>query len=204
MHREMLQINKIEGIKPLGKSKNKKQIVLSHTSRKAQDFVVSLTSRYNGENPYLPHYLITRDGEVYDIIPPDTYSSFLEVDTNTKHVINICLENLGWLQKNPLSNAYVNWIGNIYNNGVYEKKWRNHFFWQPYTKEQIKSLGFLINDLCEKFDIPKTLVGHNVKVNGVEKFEGIVSKSNYDSESTDLSPAFDFEELKKMIENESV
>jgi hypothetical protein len=41
-------------------------------------------------------------------------------------------------------------------------------------------------------------------VDGIEKFEGIVSKSNYDSEYTDLSPAFDFEELKKLLEDESV
>jgi len=61
-------------------------------------------------------------------------------------------------------------------------------------------LGSLIEELCNDFNIPKTLIGHNVKVDGVEKFEGIVTKSNYDSTHTDLSPAFDFDELKKLLE----
>jgi N-acetyl-anhydromuramyl-L-alanine amidase AmpD len=200
----MIQIQKIEGLKPQGKYKRKKQIVLCHSSRVAQDYLSSLMYRYNGKNPHLPHYLIKRDGDIINIIPPDTYSKFLDADTNTKGFIVICLENLGWMRKNPLSGSYVNWIGNIYNQGIFEKKWRNHFFWQPYTEIQIKVLSELINELCERFDIPKTCIGHNVKIDGIERFEGIVSKSNYDSDYTDLSPAFDFEELKKLIENESV
>lgn len=200
----MLPIQKIEGIKPQGKYKRKKQIVLCHSSRVTQDYLNALKYRYNGNNPYLPHYVINRDGEVFNIIPSDTHSKFLEVESFNKSVIVICLGNLGWMKKNPLSGAYVNWIGNIYNQGIFEKKWRNHFFWQPYTDKQIKNLSILISNLCDEFNIPKTCIGHNVKVDGIEKFEGIVSKSNYDSEYTDLSPAFDFEELKKLLEDESI
>jgi N-acetyl-anhydromuramyl-L-alanine amidase AmpD len=200
----MLQIQKIEGLKPQGKFKRKKQIVLCHSSRDAKDYLNALKYRYNGNNPYLPHYFINREGEIFNLIPPDTHSKFLEVESFNKSVIVICLENLGWMKKNPLSGAYVNWIGNIYNQGIFEKKWRNHFFWQPYTKIQIENLSLLISDICVEFNIPKTCIGHNVKVDGIEKFEGIVSKSNYDSEYTDLSPAFDFEELKKLLEDESV
>jgi N-acetyl-anhydromuramyl-L-alanine amidase AmpD len=200
----MLQIQKIEGLKPQGKFKRKKQIVLCHSSRDGKDYLNALKYRYNGNNPYLPHYFINREGEVFNLIPPDTHSKFLEVESFNKSVVVICLENLGWMKKNPLSGAYVNWIGNIYNQGIFEKKWRNHFFWQPYTKIQIENLSLLISDICVEFNIPKTCIGHNVKVDGIEKFEGIVSKSNYDSEYTDLSPAFDFEELKKLLEDESV
>jgi len=200
----MFQIQKIEGLKPQGKFKRKKQIVLCHSSRDAKDYLNALKYRYNGNNPYLPHYFINREGEIFNLIPPDTHSKFLEVESFNKSVIVICLENLGWMKKNPLSGAYVNWIGNIYNQGIFEKKWRNHFFWQPYTKIQIENLSLLISDICVEFNIPKTCIGHNVKVDGIEKFEGIVSKSNYDSEYTDLSPSFDFEELKKLLEDESV
>jgi N-acetyl-anhydromuramyl-L-alanine amidase AmpD len=200
----MIQIEKLQGFKPQGKYKRKKQIVLCHSSRVAQDYLSSLKYRHNGNNPYLPHYVINRDGQVLSLIPPDSYSKFLETDSHNKSVIVICLENLGWLKKNPLSGYYVNWIGNIYNQGIFEKKWRNHFFWQPYTDIQIEVLSELVGHLCETFEIPKTCIGHNVKVNGVERFEGIVSKSNYDSDYTDLSPAFNFEEFKKIIENESI
>ena len=100
--------------------------------------------------------------------------------------------------------SYINWIGNIYSEGVYERKWRGHFFWDPYTDSQMKSLQQLCLALCERFDIPKTTIGHNVKVDNVEFYEGIVTRSNYSSEVTDLSPAFDYEEFLKVLENESV
>jgi len=196
----MVEIQDLTGFKSIGKNKKKKQIVLCHTSRDVKDYLVSLQTRYNGKNPYLPNYVVDREGNIINIIPPDTYSKFLETESFNTDVIIICLENLGWLRKNPLSGAYVNWIGNIYNEGIYERKWRGHFFWQPYSKKQLSSVGALIDELCNDFNIPKTLIGHNVKVDGVEKFEGIVTKSNYDSSYTDLSPAFDFEEMKKILE----
>jgi len=196
----MVETQNLTGFKYTGKNKRKKQIVLSHSSRNVRDYLVSLKTRYNGNNEYLPNYIIDREGNIMNIIPPETYSKYLDMGPSDKNVITICLENLGWLRKNPLYGGYVNWIGNIYNEGIYERKWRGHFFWQPYTEKQLDSLGSLIEELCNQFNIPKTLIGHNVKVDGVEKFEGIVTKSNYDSTYTDLSPAFDFDELKKILE----
>ena len=54
----------------------------------------------------------------------------------------------------------------------------------------------------KKFKIDKKFVGHNTKVSGVERYEGITTRSNYDSKYTDLSPAFDYELFSKLIENE--
>jgi len=196
----MVEIQDLTGFKYVGKNKRKKQIVLCHSSRNVRDYIISLRSRYNGNNPYIPNYVIDREGNIFNLIPANTYSKFIDEEAFNKNVITISLENLGWLRKNPLSGAYVNWISNIYNEGIFERKWRGHFFWQPYTKKQINSMGTLISELCDEFSIPKTLIGHNVKVDGIEKYEGIVSKSNYDSTYTDLSPAFDFEELKKILE----
>ena len=97
---------------------------------------------------------------------------------------------------------YVNWVGNIYNGRIIERKWRNHFYWQPYTETQIQNLSKLVITLCDRFGIPKTTIGHNVKVDGVERFNGITTKSNYDNSYTDLSPAFNFDEFLKKIEHE--
>ena len=44
-------------------------------------------------------------------------------------------------------------------------------------------------------------VGHNTYISGIELFEGIAYRSNYNKEMTDLSPAWDFENLKNKIEN---
>jgi hypothetical protein len=50
--------------------------------------------------------------------------------------------------------------------------------------------------------INSTVIGHNTKINGVHKFEGVVTRSNFTTDKTDLSPAFNFEEFLKKIEHE--
>ena len=195
----MVEVLELKEFKPVGKSRKKKQILLTHTSRNIQDYISSLKNRYNGEYKKLPNYVISRKGDIIQIIPSDTYSKYLKVASYNKQSIIISLENLGWLRKNQLTDGYINWIGNIYKDKVYERKWRGHFFWQPYTDEQMTSLSNLINDLCDKFEIPKTTIGHNVKMDKIEKFNGIASYSNYSVERTDLNPSFNFEQLKKNI-----
>jgi hypothetical protein len=64
------------------------------------------------------------------------------------------------------------------------------------------SLVLLCEKLCLEFSIPRKSVGHNTKFEGIKNFDGIVSRSNYDSRFTDLNPSFDFELFKKEIEYE--
>jgi hypothetical protein len=47
-----------------------------------------------------------------------------------------------------------------------------------------------------------TCVGHNTKTNRMETFDGIFTRSNFDENYTDVSPAFDFEYFIKKLENE--
>jgi N-acetyl-anhydromuramyl-L-alanine amidase AmpD len=126
----------------------------------------------------------------------------METSVVNKQSIIICLENLGWLRKNPLTSYYVNWIGDIHKERIYERKWRGHYFWQPYSEKQYKSLSGLVVELCDIYDIPKLNIGHNVIVEKIENFKGIVTKSNYDREYTDINPSFDFEKFEKLINNE--
>ena len=189
----MTLINTIDGFKPSGRYKRKRQIVLTHTSRNIIDYISSLKYRYNGDNKKLPHFIIDREGKIYNLIPTNTYGEYLDIISYNKTSVIISLENLGWLRKNPLKNNYVNWIGNEFNGDIYERKWRGYHFWQPYTEEQIKSMSNLIDLICEEYDIPKHSIGHNVKVDKIEKFNGITTRSNYDSDFTDLNPAFDFD-----------
>ena len=121
-----------------------------------------------------------------------------------KNSIIISLENFGWLEKEPLTNQYVNWIGDIYKGEVYEKKWRDYFFWHPYTNNQIESTAYLCMNLFKEIPIKQNFIGHNTKINGIEKFEGVCTRSNYDSESTDINPSFNFELFIKKIENEQL
>ena len=119
-----------------------------------------------------------------------------------KNSIVICLENLGWLQKEPLKDYYVNWIGDIYKGKAFEKKWRDYFFWDPYTEEQINSTVELSKKLFEELGIRRNIIGHNTKINGIEKYEGVTTRSNYESIFTDVSPSFSFEEFIKKVDNE--
>ena len=114
--------------KEKGVNNKKKQIILTDTKRDYKNYINSLRYRYNKENPYLPNYLITKDGDIYRILEPEKYSDFMNDDNIDKNSIVIAIENNGWLKKNPLDNTYVNWIGDIYKKEVYEKKWRDYFF----------------------------------------------------------------------------
>lgn len=204
MLRVMAEVLKLTGFNYIGKSKRKKQIVLTHTSRNAEDYLSALKFRFNGKYDKVPHFIIKKNGEILQLLNVNTYSNCLENEQANKTSIVICLENFGWLKKNPLNSSYVNWIGDIYKEGIYERKWRGHYFWEPYSDTQMESLKDLTLLLCMENDIPPTCIGHNVKVDGIERFEGIVTRSNYTVESTDLSPAFDFDEYKKIFENEPI
>jgi N-acetyl-anhydromuramyl-L-alanine amidase AmpD len=198
----MIDITKYGEFKPVGKQKKKHQIILTHTSRNINDYLQSLKFRYNGDFKRIPNYIITREGKVIQLLGNTEHSEYFKDPNINRNSIIISLENLGWLQKEPLTNHYINWIGDIYKGNVFEKKWRDYFFWQPYTEEQVKSVSSLCKKLLKDIKIKSQIVEHNTKIVGIEKYVGIVSKSNFDMNYTDLSPAFNFNELLKNIENE--
>ena len=131
-------IDIIDGFKPCGKQKKKNQIILTHSSRVVGDYLQSLKLRFNGKFKRIPNYIVTRDGQILQLLGNNEHSNYFTSPNINRNSIIVCLENLGWLEKEPLSNHYVNWIGDIYKGKVYEKKWRDYFFWQPYTEIQIK------------------------------------------------------------------
>ena len=198
----MVNIEKHGNFKSVDKYKKKTQIILCHTSREVEEYLASLNFRYNSKYDKIPNYVVTREGKVLQLLSDQGYGNFFDDHITNKLSIFVMLENLGWLEKKPLTNHYINWKGSIYNEQVYEKKWRDFYFWQPYTPQQIKMTAELCKHLTETLQIKKTCVGHNTKVDGIENFEGICSRSNYDSNYTDLNPSFNFETFIKFLENE--
>jgi len=198
----MIDITKYGEFSPVGKQKKKHQIILTHTSRNINDYLQSLKFRYNGNFKRIPNYIVTRDGKIIQLLGNTEHSEYFKDPNINRNSIIVSLENLGWLQKEPLTDHYINWIGDIYNGKVLEKKWRDYFFWQPYTEQQVQSTYSLCGKLLKELKIKSQIVEHNAKIAGIEKFIGIVSKSNFDINYTDLSPAFNFNELLKNIENE--
>lgn len=186
----------------VGTNNKKKQIILADTKRNYKDYINSLRYRYNKKNPYLPNYIITKEGEIYLVVKPENYAKFMNDDDVDSNSIVIILENHGWLKKNPLDNYYLTWLGDIYKEEeAYEKKWRDYFYWDKYTETQMEKLSELILELCEKFKIPKSSIGHNVRQDGVQNFRGIVSRSNFNFINKDVNPSFDFELIEKTLKN---
>ena len=182
----------------------KSQILLTHTSRPLMDVMVSIKYRFGGKPHKLPHYFIDRDGKVIQVLDNKQNGNFSSNDrVNTKSIV-ICLENLGWLEKKPLTNYHINWIGNIYKGSAYEKKWRDYFLWEPYTEIQMQSAAELCIKLVTEHKIEKKCIGHNTKIDNVNKLGGIVSRSNFETIYTDVSPAFNFEKFTTYIKNEQL
>lgn len=198
----MLNLKKYGTFKPIGKEKKKSQIILCHTSREVGDYLASLKFRYNGHFNRIPNYLVTRSGGVLQLLPEQGYSNYFTDKRLNETSVVVCLENLGWLEKKPLTNYYINWFGSIYKEQVFEKKWRDYFFWQPYTDIQMEVTAELCNQLAESLQIKKRSIGHNTKIEGITGWEGVISKSNIDTRYTDLNPSFNFKTLTKYFENE--
>ena len=148
----MVDIIKYGDFKPVGKQKKKHQIILSHTSRNIENYLQSLKFRYNGKNPKVPNYVITKEGKILNLLSNTEHSKFLSETNVNRNSVVIVLENLGWLQKEPLKDYYVNWIGDIYKGNVFEKKWRDYFFWEPYTEKQIDSTVILCKMLFNELE----------------------------------------------------
>ena len=198
----MLDIIKYGNFKSVGKQKKKRQIILCHTSREVEEYLASLKFRYNGNYDRIPNYVVTRAGKVLQLLGDSSYTNYFSEENVNRNAIIVSLENLGWLEKKPLTNYYINWKGSIYNQQVYERKWRDFFFWQPYTTSQLETTAELCNQLIESQRLERKFIGHNTKVDGVSRYGGIVSRSNFDSNYTDLNPSFNFEMFTKIIENE--
>lgn len=198
----MSDLIKFGNFNSVGRNDNKRQIILTNTSRNVNDYLQSLKYRYNGKYDKIPNYVITREGKILQLLENDEYCKYNNDSKIDQNSITIALENLGWLEKEPLKNSHINWIGDIYKQKVFERKWRDYFFWQPYPEEQIMLTAKLCVEISKETTIPLISVEHNTKINGIEKFEGIVTRSNFDSDFTDISPAFNFEKFINYLENE--
>lgn len=198
----MSNIRKQGNFSNLNIVENKKQIVLCNTFREIEEYLISLNFRYNSKYDQVPHFVIAKDGEIIQNINENIQTNIFKDSHLNKGKIFISFENLGWLVKKPFSEQYINWKEDIYNGEVFNKKWRNYNYWDTYSTEQIKNASILCIRLMEEFDIDRKFIGHNTKVQDIENFNGVVSKSNFSEIYTDLNPSFNFKLFLKNIEHE--
>jgi len=182
------------------KVSSKKQIVIGHSFTDDMTHYIGWKTRYNGKYKKNSSFTIDVDGKIYQHYNPKYYSDFLNIEGVDEGVIGVTLINKGWLMKNMKTNMFFDYLNRpVLNIDVVNKKWRGHNYWSPYSKEQIESLTKLCRYLSKNYGVELQTLGHNTKTNGVYDYNGIVFRSNYMKEYTDLSPAFDFVEFKNKL-----
>lgn len=193
----MLEIQDVEAFNlPNLKSKNRKykktQILLYDTGRKFDNFIKKLKYRKFGDYKDIPHFCITKTGEVYSFIDPEYGSETFGESRIDNKQIKIAIENLGWLSKNTINGIYQNWLDDVYRGVPHIRSWRNRMYWDPYTPEQLQALADLCLILCVKYDIKYRCVPSSGYIENIKNMGGIVSKSNFLDIYTDINPSFNF------------
>jgi N-acetyl-anhydromuramyl-L-alanine amidase AmpD len=170
----------------------KTQIFLYDTGRRLDDYIMKLRYRNNEQYDDIPHYIIKKTGEIIKIFDTNYSSKTFDKPDVDKRMVKIALENLGWLNKNTITGILHNWIGDPYRSEPYVQKWRDRYFWDPYTEDQFRSLVGLTKKICKKHNIPYQTVPGQGYLSDARKFTGIVCKSNFLNIYTDINPSFDF------------
>jgi hypothetical protein len=186
---EILDKTKLNIVK---KKTVKNQIFLYDTQRRADDFINKIKHRKNGKYNDIPHFIVTKLGNVYQLFDTNYSSNTFDKPDVDKKMIKIAIENLGWLTKNTITGVLYNWIDDPYRAEPYVKNWRNHHFWDKYNEGQLNSLSQLCNFLCDKHNIIKQTPPSQGYLENASNFKGIVCKSNFSSIYTDINPSFNF------------
>ena len=172
---------------------NKTQILLFDTKRRLDDYVNQIKYRRNGKYDDIPHFIVTKLGQVYQLFDTNQSSTTFDDTKVDNKIIKIAIENLGWLNKNTITGVLNNWIGDVYRSEPHIRNWRNYYFWDKYDETQMNSVAKLCDMLCEKHNIHKQVVPSNGFFERAKDFKGIVCKSNFSSIYTDINPSFNFE-----------
>lgn len=172
------------------KRKTKKtQIMIYDTGRKVNNFINRIKYRLVTNYNDVPHFIITKEGEIFQLFDTKYYSKMFYNDIDKKQ-IKISLENLGKITKDSVNNLKFNWVGDKTFDEPLLKRWRNGMFWDKYTEPQVQSLINLTRFLLETENIKNECVPSNSVSTKVNTFNGIVYKSNFSDIYTDINPSF--------------
>ncbi len=179
---------------------SKSQILLAGSLRKDSNHILRLKKKDFGLTKKWPMFTIRRDGKVFQHFDPHYYSDFFGEKEVDKRAITIVLENMGMLVYNYDNNQYVNWINEICpEKDVFDKLWKNNRYWESYTPEQFKACVNLCIYLCRTYGVKKDSFGNYVYQENAHTFEGILGRSNYNTDFYDLNPSFNWNKFLKEL-----
>lgn len=177
----------------------KTQIVIGNSLRKKNYHINRLIHKEYGKTKKWNTYTITREGKIFQHYNPEYYSDFLGIKEADKKSISILLENMGALVKH--NNVYLNWLNETCEPELtIKKKFMGQYYWENITKEQYESLKFLVDFLMKEFKIENKIIDFHHHHKDVLKFKGIVLRSNYIEDSTDINPTLDISKIKELLQ----
>ncbi len=198
----MLQIDrethKISEINRYKTTCPKTQILIASSLRKNDYHITRLKHKDFGKSKKWNTFTISRDGKIFQHYDAKYHTDFLGIKEADKQIISIVLENMGWLYQ--ANNKYINWLNEECDNiNVLEHNYFGYRFWEKFTEVQMNSLLNLCISICNEFGIPKNAVDFNHYHKDIIKFKGIVFKSNYIEDCSDINPLFNIEEFNKQL-----
>jgi|TARA_R110000744_G_scaffold119472_2_gene222852 N-acetyl-anhydromuramyl-L-alanine amidase AmpD len=180
--------------------KKKRRIVITNSYNYGMNHVHGWRNRICGTYDKVTHFTVNKKGDTYQHLDPE-YTAKVFNNRFDEETISITLENIGFLRLKIDDGNLVNWLNDIHTDeDIAFKKWRGYDFWDNYTKEQFNAVFELVRYLCNRFDIPTKVVGHGIKIENANTFEGVMYRSNFDKHYLDLSASWNFGEFKKIIE----
>ena len=187
----------------------KMQIVLHHTVSAVGKYIDDYFKEDKGKSKIAVAYVVDKDGTVFQLFDPQYWAWHIGKGSsqgNNRHSIAIELVNEGPLYKRDDESFYW-WIDSAnprgkyrYNDLAVEGEYRGFSWWASYTKEQVDSLGLLLPYLLDRFNIRPEFVNTRDYDSKYLFFKGIVMHVNLRADKTDLSPAFDLNNVERILE----
>jgi N-acetylmuramoyl-L-alanine amidase len=194
----------------------KDKIVIHSTAGYLRHDVVQLTQK---DNKVSVNYVISRDGVIYELFDPKYWAYHLgrgasggnKVNSSTSISIELC--NIGPLSVHGdrLVTSYSTESRKDYycylsENEYYTKcDYRGYEYFASFPNEQYKALKYLLDYLCDEFDIPYEFVELGKRhdtftASEAKAFKGICTHVNFRSSGKyDLGPFFDWSKLSRDI-----
>lgn len=156
-------------------------------------------------------YIIGRDGTLYEVFDPEFWAwqfglpwPYERKVAFEKRFIGIELASEGALLEengkyycfDRISSRTEKPGNEVFNAGMV---YRGYQYFDRYEPAQVETLIELINDLCDRFDIPRKMMPDPMKYYGeeVENFEGVIGHVMVRKDKTDPAPMPDFWETIK-------
>ncbi|MBD9363368.1 N-acetylmuramoyl-L-alanine amidase [Methylomonas fluvii] len=163
-------------------------------------------------------YLVDADGTVYEVFDPTQWAYHLGVKGFNGRLdqrsIAIEIANVGPLRPAQDNPEVLNWwpprrgqtqlFGTQYCDKIQTDKYRQtsyrgEQYFATFPAQEVQAIRLLLNDLCERFSIPKTLAPKAKQferdLDFFQSYSGIASHVNFRNDKWDIGPAFDWAAL---------